>query len=242
LGIPEIVLGLGGLLIGIMKAGFGGGIGVVVTPLLALVMPAKLALGAILPLSVAADLISVRYYWRYRVIHHVIALLPGMVVGVGVGWLLLDAIPEALFRKVLGALACVFAILQTVRERLPDRVGAPGRGFALVAGVALGTVSVLAHSGGIVLMLYLMPQRLSGRAYVSTAILVGIVLNVLKIVPYRAMGLLGGDVLQMDLWMLPAVAVGTGVGILVNKRLSPVWFNRAILVLVVAIGINLMIS
>ena len=58
-----VVLGVGGFLIGVMRAGFGGGIGVVAAPVLALAIPAKDALGLIVPLSLATDVISVRYYW-----------------------------------------------------------------------------------------------------------------------------------------------------------------------------------
>ena len=49
--IDFVVLGIGGFLIGVMRAGFGGGIGVVAVPVLALAVPAKSALGLVLPLS-----------------------------------------------------------------------------------------------------------------------------------------------------------------------------------------------
>ena len=236
--ITHLVLALAGLLIGVMKAGFGGGVGVVVTPLLALVMPAKMALGVMLPLSLAADLIAIRFYWKYRVARFVVVLLPGMAVGVLVGWVLLDAIPELWFRRMLGGLACVFGVLQAFKDRLPKVPHASG--FA--AGVALGVVSVLTHSGGIILMLYLMPQGLSGRVFVSTAVLVGLALNTMKSVAYAKLGLLGPEVWLMDLWMLPTLAAGVAIGILMNRRLPVVWFNRAILTLVLAIGVRLIIS
>ncbi len=69
--IDFVVLGVGGFLIGLMRAGFGGGIGVVAVPVLALVVPAKSALGLVLPLSLATDVISARYYWGHWVGDHV---------------------------------------------------------------------------------------------------------------------------------------------------------------------------
>ncbi|MBT5829261.1 MAG: hypothetical protein HOH77_03615, partial [Candidatus Latescibacteria bacterium] len=71
-----LLLALGGFLVGVMRAGFGGGVGVVAAPIMALVIPAKLTLGVILPLSLATDVISVRYYWGHWVGQHVRALLP----------------------------------------------------------------------------------------------------------------------------------------------------------------------
>ena len=236
--VTHLVLALAGLLIGIMKAGFGGGVGVVVTPLLALVIPAKLALGVMLPLSLAADLIAIRYYWKYRVSRVVGSLIPGMAVGVLVGWILLDAIPDIWFRRVLGGLACVFGLLQALKDRLP-RVPSVS---AVAAAVALGVVSVLTHSGGIIMMLYLIPRGLSGRAFVATAVLVGLVLNSMKSLAYAHLGLLGPEVWRMDLFMLPTLAMGVGLGILMNRGLPVVWFNRAILALVLVIGVRLMLS
>ena len=236
--VTHLVLALAGLLIGIMKAAFGGGVGVVVTPLLALVIPAKLALGVMLPLSLAADLIAIRFYWKYRVARFAIILLPGMAIGVLAGWVLLDVIPELWFRRMLGGLACLFGLLQTFKDRLPPLPSVSG----LTAGVALGVVSVLTHSGGIILMLYLIPQGLSGRVFVSTAVLVGLALNSMKALAYAKLGLLGLEVWRMDLFMLPTLAAGVGIGILMNTRLSVVWFNRAILALVLVIGFRLMVS
>ena len=40
----------------------------------------------------------------------------------------------------------------------------------------------------------------------------------------------------------PLLALGTLLGILLNRRLSVLWFNRAILVLVLVVGIRLMVS
>ncbi|MEC7866691.1 MAG: TSUP family transporter, partial [Candidatus Poribacteria bacterium] len=58
------VLLIGALLIGITKAGFGGGAGLIVGPMLMLVFPAKESLGMMLPLLFACDVVSLFFYWR----------------------------------------------------------------------------------------------------------------------------------------------------------------------------------
>ena len=103
-----------------------GGIGVVAAPVLALAIPAKAALGLILPLSLATDVISARYYWGHWVGEHVRALLPGMVLGIAIGAGILDLVPEVWFRRVLGAMACVFAMLQAFRDRVLGNVKPTG--------------------------------------------------------------------------------------------------------------------
>ncbi|MBT4137681.1 MAG: sulfite exporter TauE/SafE family protein [Candidatus Latescibacteria bacterium] len=237
-----LLLALGGFLVGVMRAGFGGGVGVVAAPIMALVIPAKLTLGVILPLSLATDVISVRYYWGHWVGQHVRALLPGMIVGVLLGGGILDVIPEEWFRRILGALACVFAFLQVFKDRILSDVKPLGFGARVGVGIVLGVVSSLVHAGGVVLMLYLLPQGLSGRTFVATAWLFGVILNAMKLVLYLSLGIINSQSLMMDVWLLPVLALGALVGIVMNKHLSPLWFNRIVLVLVLGIGFKLMVS
>ena len=237
-----MMLAVGGFLVGVMRAGFGGGVGVVAAPIMALVIPAKLTLGVILPLSLATDVISVRYYWGHWVGKHVKALLPGMVVGVLLGGGVLDLIPEEWFRRILGGLACLFAVLQVLKDRILTDVKPPGYWARFGVGIVLGVVSSLIHAGGVVLMLYLLPQGLSGRTFVATAWLFGVILNVMKLVVYLSLDIITPQTLMMDVWLLPALVLGALVGIVMNKRLSPMWFNRIVLVLVLGIGLKLMIS
>ncbi len=235
-----VVLGVGGFLIGVMRAGFGGGIGVVAAPVLALAIPAKDALGLIVPLSLATDVISVRYYWGHWVGEHVKALMPGMVLGIAIGAGILDIVPEVWFRRVLGAMACIFTILQALRDRVSVKPTGPWMRFGV--GVTLGAVSTLLSAGGVILMLYLLPQGLSGRTFVGTAWVFGIALNVLKLIPYVFLGLINPQSLMMDVWMLPVLCLGAAAGLFLNHRLSPLWFNRSVMVLALCIGLKLMLS
>ena len=50
------------LLMGVAKAGFGGGIGIIATPLLALAMPVADAAALMLPLLIACDVFAIRHY------------------------------------------------------------------------------------------------------------------------------------------------------------------------------------
>ena len=214
----------------------------VAVPVLALVVPAKSALGLVLPLSLATDVISARYYWGHWVGDHIKALMPGMVLGILIGAGILDIVPEVWFRRMLGALACIFAVLQAMRDRVLVNVKPPGPWMRFGVGVTLGVVSTLVSAGGVILMLYLLPQGLVGRTFVGTAWVFGIALNLLKMTPYVFLGLINFQSLVMNMWMLPALFLGAVVGLFLNRRLSPVWFNRSVLVLVLGIGLKLMLS
>jgi uncharacterized membrane protein YfcA len=92
------------------------------------------------------------------------------------------------------------------------------------------------------MMLYLAPQGLSGRQFVATAFLIGVILNFLKIGPYLDLELMTGQTLRTGLWMLPAVAAGSLTGILLNHTLPEIWFHRAVLAVVVAVSVKLLTS
>jgi uncharacterized membrane protein YfcA len=238
----DLFMAVAGLLTGMMRAGFGGGVGIVAAPVLALMIPAKQALGVILPLTLAADVITVRYYWGHWEPKLVRALLPGCLIGIGIGAVLLDLIPEDMFRRLLGGMACVYALFQVVGSRLTDRLQTSSRTGGLVVGIMAGLVSTLLHSGGVVMMLYLAPLGLAGRRFVATAFLVGVALNLVKIGPYIVLGVIDQDSLAISVRMLPALAVGALLGILLNHKLPKVWFNRMILAIVLTVGVKLLMS
>ena len=80
----------GVLFIGLSKAGFAGGLGMLTTPLCVVAFGAggkapTFAVGTILPLLCAGDIFSMYYYWRKWEAKNLRYLLPGVVIGVFVG-------------------------------------------------------------------------------------------------------------------------------------------------------------
>src|SRR5882724_1787071 len=92
--VPElstILLAASGVLfIGLSKAGFGGGLGMLTTPLCVLAFGAggrepSFAIGTLLPLLCAGDAFSLYHYWGKWERRNLQYLLPGVVIGVIVG-------------------------------------------------------------------------------------------------------------------------------------------------------------
>jgi hypothetical protein len=79
----------GVFLICFMKGAFGGGFSIVGIPLLSIVMDPVTAGGLLAPLFIAMDLFALRYWkpstWSKP---DLLALLPGLVTGIGFGYLL----------------------------------------------------------------------------------------------------------------------------------------------------------
>lgn len=76
------------ILVGISKAGFGGGVGAIVTPLMALTIPVADAAAILLPILIVADSFSLRHCWNVYDRRGLWLMLPGAIVGIAMGGLL----------------------------------------------------------------------------------------------------------------------------------------------------------
>src|SRR5512144_175681 len=111
--MPYILAGFGVLFIGLSKAGFGGGLGMLTTPLCVLAFSAKgkdptFPIGVILPLLSAGDVFSMYYYWGKWERRNLKYLVPGVVVGVVFGVQLIGRFSARELNIAIGLLAVLF--------------------------------------------------------------------------------------------------------------------------------------
>src|ERR671910_2993929 len=85
--VPAVVM------LGLSKGGFSG-IGMVATPLLALVLPPLQAAAILLPIILLQDVLSCWIYRRNWDPWNLKVMLPGAAVGVGAAWLLAAYVSE----------------------------------------------------------------------------------------------------------------------------------------------------
>src|SRR5688500_19394578 len=75
-----VVIAILGFLIGVSKGGFGG-LGALLTPILALVLPVALAVGVLLPMLMVGDVFAVYMYWKEWDLDLVKRMMPAGIVG-----------------------------------------------------------------------------------------------------------------------------------------------------------------
>ena len=92
-------------LIGLAKGGFAG-LGMISTPLLALVVPPLEGAAILLPILICQDAISVWVYHRAWSAWNLKVLLPGAVLGVGAGWLFASYLSNAAIELTVGSSRC----------------------------------------------------------------------------------------------------------------------------------------
>lgn len=179
-----LVAFVGVFLICFMKGAFGGGFSIVGIPLLSLVMDPVTAGGLLAPLFIAMDLFALRYWkpstWSKP---DLVLLLPGLVVGIALGYLLFRILDHRAIAIVMAAMTLLFVGLWlvagaqvTVRPRSTPK--------AITAGLASGVTTMVAHSGGPPLAMYLLPLGLSKEIYAGTTSLFFTVGNATKAVPW----------------------------------------------------------
>ena len=104
-----LLAAIGVLFIGFSKAGFGGGLGMLTTPICVLAFSAQgkgpaFAVGILLPLLCAGDAFSIYYYWGKWERRNVKYLLPGVVAGVLIGVRLIGKFSNRQFNLAIGYL------------------------------------------------------------------------------------------------------------------------------------------
>jgi uncharacterized membrane protein YfcA len=248
--VKTLLLHLGAVLIGISKVGFGGGVGAVATPVLATVFAPGEALGLTLPLLLATDLMALvlfRGQWDRR---RAATLLPGTLLGIALAAPVLQSLSPAALARVIGVLALISVLAPLRRKKSAESdplLSAPesgvGRGRSVTgffAGLVAGFTSTLAHLGGLLIALYLLPLRLSNATFVATASLVYCAMNAAKLIPYVGAGLITRESVIQDLWLLPSLAAGVGMGFMLNRRMSGETFGSVVRIVAIVTSLKLL--
>ncbi len=174
----------GVFLICFMKGAFGGGFSIVGIPLLSIVMDPVTAGGLLAPLFIAMDLFALRYWkpstWSKP---DLLPLLPGLVTGIGFGYLLFRFLDHRAIAIAMAAITLIFVALWLVAgAEVTTRPRSTPK--AITAGLASGVTTMVAHSGGPPLAMYLLPLGLSKDVYAGTTSLFFTVGNATKAVPW----------------------------------------------------------
>ncbi|MFK0165497.1 sulfite exporter TauE/SafE family protein [Rhizobium sp. NPDC090279] len=223
--VATILVAFAGVfLICVMKGAFGGGFSIIGIPLLSIVMDPVTAGGLLAPLFVAMDLFALRYWkpstWSKP---DLVLLLPGLIFGIGFGYLLFRLLDHHAIAIVMGATTLIFVGLWLVRgAEIPKRPRSAPK--AIAAGLASGVTTMVAHSGGPPLAMYLLPLGLSKEIYAGTTSLFFTVGNATKAVPWLLL-----VKPTTDLWILMAIclfAIPSGVSL--GWRLHAVLDQRQI--------------
>jgi uncharacterized membrane protein YfcA len=230
-------------IIGLSKGAEAGTLGALGAPLMALVIPAKQALGLVLPILMIADIFAVALHWRRWNADLVVLLLPGAIVGVTIGTLFLTNAPTEVIQRVLGAVVLLFTLYKVFEKRIMGAVTYVARDWhGMVAGVICGAASALAHNGGPPVSIYLLMQDVEPPVFISTAAIFFMLLNWIKIPYYYFANLFDVQKLLSIIWLMPLVPAGVWVGRWIGYRLKKATFDWIVVGLIGLTGILLVFA
>lgn len=221
------VAALGVFLIAFMRGAFGGGFAIIGIPLLSLVMD-PISAGALLaPLFIVMDVFALRYWspgtWSKP---DVVRLVPAALVGIAGGFLLMRSIDVHLTAIVIALVTLAFAGHWLIGGGVPE-TRPRSTGKALMWGTIGGVTTMVAHSGGPPLAMYLLPLGLAKAVYAGTTSIVFTAINLAKAGPWLVLGQPGRGLWILTALCVPVVPLGIHMGWLLHERLSHRQMYRA---------------
>lgn len=260
-----IVLVFTAYVYGFNKTGLVGS-AIITTPLLLLNFTPGQSLGIVLPLLVIADITTVILLRHSAVWSLILQSLPWSMAGICLGWLLarhataMEGMSGHILLKKTIAAVLVFLVLlgfylRIRRNRaaraqaagtLPDAPEAPEKlrsktWLAVGMGILGGVATMLANTSGPAYVTYLMPFKLTVRQFLGTAAWLFLVLNVSKLPFSLQLGFVNLDTLRINLYLLPALAIGLVTGRMVASRISKNAFDNVVQFLALAGALYLLI-
>jgi uncharacterized membrane protein YfcA len=232
---------LAAFLVGLSKGGLAliGAIGV---PILALVVSPVRAAAVLLPVYVLSDMTGLWVYRREFSRENLTILMPSAVAGIAIGWATASYVSDRGVGLLVGLIGVGFC-LNSWRTRHLQPVPRPAD---LKRGIAWGTItgfaSFVSHAGSPAYQVYVLPQRLPKMVYAGTTAILFAFMNVLKLIPYWALGQLSAENLRVALYLaLPALA-GTLLGVRLVRILPTKSYFAVVQVLLLAVSLRLILK
>lgn len=227
------------LLTGLSKGGFGGGISMLGTPLLALAVDPVKAAAIMLPVLLLMDaigLVSWRGHVRWSIVR---SMMPGAFAGLGLGWATAATVPEPAIRMLVGIIAILFAVNQAMAEWLKRDPRPEAMAPASFWGALSGYTSFVSHAGGPPYQAYTLPLQIDKLDYAGTSVMFFAIINAAKVIPYLALGQFSPDNLWSSLQLAPVAVAGVLLGVWAVRRVSQPLFYRVTYAAMVIVGAKL---
>jgi len=226
-----ILIFSGAFILGLAKAGLKG-IDMLNVTMMALVFGGKVSTGIVLPLLCAADIAAVLYYNRHAQWKHFWKLVPWMAVGILIGVVTGKDLNELVFRKVMALIIIITVIIMIAMEFRKSESVPTNPLFVAGTGIVAGITTMLGNLAGAFSNIYFLAMRMTKNDFIGTAAWVFLVINFFKL-PFQVLYWknITGASLQIDLALLPALALGFWSGIKMVKRIRDDNYRKVVIVL-----------
>ena len=202
---------------------------------MALAFGAKESTGLVVPLLVAGDIFAVVYYNRHARWSYILKFLPWMILGIIIGVLIGNDLPEKTFKIVMAVIILGSVALMYWWDRRKSKVVPTHWAFAGFIGTIAGITTMIGNLAGAFSNIYFLAMRLPKNEFIGTAAWLFLIINIFKL-PFHiwSWGTITAETLIINLKLLPAVAVGILIGIGLVKIIKEDFYRKLILILTAA--------
>ena len=213
-------------------------VGVLGVPVMSLVMPPVAAAALLLPVYIISDWAGLWAYRKQFDKRNMAILLPAMLAGVGIGWATAKITPEWMVTLLVGVIGLAFCVSAAVRRgnTTPRKADVP-RG--LFWGTISGFTSFVSHTGGPPYQMYVLPQKLDKMVFAGTSTIIFAIINVVKLVPYWALGQFNTGNIELALILSPVAIGGAILGYKLTKIIPQKLFFRLVELALAVISVKL---
>ena len=232
-----VIAGLSAFLVGASKGGLPmvGSVGV---PLLALVMHPIAAAALLLPVYIVSDMVGLWAYRKEYSPRNLVILIPAMILGVGVGWATARITEEWMVTLLVGIVGLYYCATALFRKaNAPPKPADVPRG--VFWGAIAGFTSFVSHTGGPPYQTYVLPQKLPKMMFAGTSTIVFAVINLVKLVPYWALGQFNTANLEVAAMLSPLAVAGALIGYRLTAVIPERLFYRLVEVALFVISLKL---
>ena len=230
------------LISGFSKTGIPG-ISMLSVSIFALLIPAKQATGVVLPMLIFADLFAFVVYRKNLEWRRVGRLLPWAVGGLLLGWFALSRINNEQTAHLVGVILALMLGLHLHRRwKNPESEAPAPRWFGPLMGLFAGVTTMVANAAGPVMTLYLLAMRLPKLEFLGTSAAFFLLINWIKVPFIAQLGLINQASLTLNLYLLPAVAVGALLGRPIVARVNQKVFENVALLLAAGAVVKLLLA
>ncbi len=230
--------------VGLGKGGLPG-LGNFAIAVYALAFPARMSVGILLPVLMAADLIAVIVYRRHADWGIIRKLLPWTLLGVGIGAIVFGNIGDRTVEILIGLILLIMTALHFLKSALQNEttsvpVGAEALVLRVSTGLIGGFATMIANAAGPVAALYLIFLRLPKIAFVGTLAWFFMIVNWSKLPILIGLGAVDATSMSVSLPAMGFAMVGVLVARAVVERIPQKLFEWLIWIFVIGAGFQLL--
>jgi len=237
-GVTALYVGWGVALVsGLVQGCAGFGIGMVAASSLMLLMPPAEVVPVVLMMSIANTGVTALHARRHIRFELIGPLVLGALLGMAPGLYVLKTLNATLLKGFAGAFVLLFALLLLSGWRKPLQI----RKRVLVSvGLMSGFLGASASMGGPPVILFLANQETPKDAFRASLLFYFFTVNCGALAVFRSIGLLTAAVAQYAVLLMPALLLGTFLGVWLSHHVPEALFRRLAMLLVACMGAALL--